>query len=198
MADYERSHKAIHNGATMITHLYNAMPQPHHRNAGVVGLVNSPLADQIPYFGLIADGVHIDPAMVNMAIKSAPEKCMLVTDAMHLIGLPDGIYKWDDREIVKNGYSLKLKGTDTLAGSATTLDQCIRNVMQWANMPLEKAVECATNVPARAVGVQKRKGFLHRGCDADLVVLDQRGNVKRVYKLGRRVRDVLTGARAQL
>ena len=87
MAEYETGVQAIEKGATMITHLYNAMPQPHHRDAGVVGLINSPAVGEAktPYFGLICDGVHVDPSMANFAYRSNPNKCVLVTDAMHLI-----------------------------------------------------------------------------------------------------------------
>lgn len=186
MADYQTGVDAIENGCTMITHLYNAMPQPHHRDAGVVGLINTPAVSpkKIPYFGLICDGVHIDPSMINLAYKSNPTKCVLVTDAMHLIGLPDGEYKWDNQVIVKTGDRLYLKNTDTLAGAATTLPQCIRNLMKWANIGLPEAVKAATNNAALSIGVENEKGFLNVGCDADLVVLNKEGYVTKVYKLG--------------
>ncbi|KAG5418223.1 NAG2 [Candida metapsilosis] len=186
MTDYQRGVDAIENGCTMITHLYNAMPQPHHRNPGVVGLINTPKVspEKIPYYGLICDGVHIDPSMINMAYKSNPIKCVLVTDAMHLIGLPDGEYKWDNQVIVKTGDRLYLKGTDTLAGAATTLPHCVRNLMKWANIGLPEAVKTVTNNAALSIGVEHEKGFLNEGCDADLVILNQEGFVTKVYKLG--------------
>ncbi|CAH2351497.1 hypothetical protein CLIB1423_03S07624 [[Candida] railenensis] len=190
-ADYATGLKAIDNGATMITHLYNAMPQPHHRDVGVVGLITSPIPStygkDTPYFGLIADGVHVDPSMCAIAYRSAPDKCMLVTDAMHLIGLPDGTYQWDSQVIVKDGASLKLKGTETLAGAATDLSECIRNMAQWADVSLAQVIASATNIPARAIGVESQKGFLNIGCDADLVILDNKGHIKDVYKLGQKV-----------
>ncbi|EDK36380.2 hypothetical protein PGUG_00478 [Meyerozyma guilliermondii ATCC 6260] len=189
-ADYKTAVKAVDNGATMITHLYNAMPQPHHRDVGVVGLVTSPVVGKTPYFGIICDGVHVDPSMAVIAFRSNPEKCILVTDAMHLIGLPDDTYKWDNQTIVKKGPYLYLKGTKTLAGSATTLPQCVRNLMAWANIPLAQAVKTVTNNPATSIGVQHEKGFLNKGCDADLVVLDHQGFLKAVYKLGHLIRPV--------
>lgn len=186
MTDYQTGVDAIENGCTMITHLYNAMPQPHHRNPGVVGLINTPKVapEKIPYYGLICDGVHIYPSMINMAYKSNPIKCVLVTDAMHLIGLPDGEYKWDNQVIVKTGDRLYLKGTDTLAGAATTLPHCVRNLMKWANIGLPEAVKTVTNNAALSIGVEHEKGFLNEGCDADLVILNQEGFVTKVYKLG--------------
>lgn len=186
-ANYNTGLQAIENGATMITHLYNAMPQPHHRDVGVVGLITSPTAKDVPYFGLITDGVHVDPSMATIAYRSSPDKCIVVTDAMHLIGLPDGTYKWDNQTITKTGPRLYLKGTKTLAGAATTLPECMRNVMAWTNISLPEAIKTVTNNPAKAIGVEKKKGFLNVGCDADLVVLDKKGFVKNVYKLGRPV-----------
>lgn len=205
MTDYETGVKAIEKGCTMITHMYNAMPQPHHRNAGVVGLINLPncegtntvspspsiasAKDKTPYFGLICDGVHVDPSMANLAYRSNPEKCVLVTDAMHLIGLPDGEYKWDGQIIVKTGDRLYLKGTDTLAGAATTLPQCIRNLMKWANIPLATAVKLATNNAALSIGVEKERGYLNVGCDADFIVLNKEGYVTKVFKLGNEIKS---------
>ncbi|KAK6200535.1 uncharacterized protein RJT21DRAFT_44575 [Scheffersomyces amazonensis] len=189
MADYETGLKAIENGATMITHLYNAMPQPHHRNAGVVGLINTPVTSNTPYFGMIADGVHVDASMINLAYKSNPEKCVLVTDAMHLIGLADGTYKWDQQYIVKTGDRLYLKGTDTLAGAATTLPQCVRNLMKWSEISLPEAVKTCTNNAAVSIGVQNERGFLNVGCDADFVVLNKEGYVQKIFKLGQEVQS---------
>lgn len=187
-AGYETGLQAIENGATMVTHLYNAMPQPHHRDVGVVGLITSPIAKDAPYFGLITDGVHVDPSMATIAYRSRPDKCIVVTDAMHLIGLPDGTYKWDHQYITKTGPRLYLKGTKTLAGAATTLPQCMRNLMAWTNISLPEAIKTVTNNPAKSIGVEKRKGFLNVDCDADLVVLDKKGFVKNVYKLGKPIK----------
>ncbi|RLV89827.1 N-acetylglucosamine-6-phosphate deacetylase [Spathaspora sp. JA1] len=191
MSDYETGCKAIDNGASMITHLYNAMPQPHHRDAGVVGLINSPVVgdDKTPYFGIICDGVHVDPAMANLAYRSNPNKCVLVTDAMHLMGLPDGTYKWDTQVIVKTGDRLYLENTDTLAGAATTLPQCVRNLITWSKISLPQAVKTVTNNAAISLGLQKERGFLNIGCDADFVVLDKAGYVQKVYKLGNEIKS---------
>lgn len=192
-ADYKTGLRAIEAGATMITHLYNAMPQPHHRDVGVVGLITLPIADgtsQSPYFGLICDGVHVDPAMATMAYRANPNKCILVTDAMHLIGLPDGTYKWDSQSITKKGPILYLKGTTTLAGAATTLGQCVRNLMKWSGLSLAEAVKTVTNNPADLINAQASKGYLNVGCDADLVVMDAHGFLVSVYKLGVHVKPV--------
>lgn len=185
--DYQTGLRAVQSGARMVTHLYNAMPQPHHRDIGVVGLVTSPQAGMhTPYFGLICDGVHVAPSMCVLAYRASPDKCVLTTDAMHLIGLPDGTYSWDKQKIVKTGASLYLEGTTTLAGAATDLAQCVQNLVQWANISLAEAVKTVTNNAADSLRVT-HKGYLDAGCDADLVVLDASGNVETVYKLGQEV-----------
>lgn len=184
MATYEQCLEAINEGATMITHIFDAMPQPHHRNPGPIGLEG--LADErlCPYFGLISDGVHIHPTYINIIYNANKDRCCLVTDAQNTIGLPDGEYPWEGRYLVKKGHSLKVKGTDTIAGSVTDQAQCMRNLMKWTNTPLAEAVKCVTNHPARSVHVDDHKGFLKEGYDADLCVIDKDGNVKQVYKMG--------------
>lgn len=182
--DSQTALAAVENGASMVTHLYNAMPQPHHRDTGVVGLVTEPRAGQnTPFFGLICDGVHVSPSMCVLAYRANPEKCVLVTDAMHLIGLPDGTYQWDQQRIVKQGPSLYLEGTTTLAGAATDLADCVKNLCKWAGISLAQAVKTVTNNAADSLRVS-HKGYLHEGCDADLVILNDSGDVLQVYKMG--------------
>lgn len=186
-SDHATCLKAVRKGATMVTHLYNAMPQPHHRDVGVVGLISSPAAGMNkPYFGMICDGVHVAPPMAVLAYRANPDHCVLTTDAMHLIGLQDGVYKWDDRNIVKKGPRVFLEGTSTLAGSATELPQCVRNLVEWANISLAEAVKTVTNNAADSLHIS-HKGYLKPGCDADLVVLDHDGYVQDVWKLGQSI-----------
>jgi N-acetylglucosamine-6-phosphate deacetylase len=134
-ATYEEASAAVSAGATMITHLFNAMRPLHHRNPGIFGVlgVAEPLAapssaatetaataaappKRRPYFGLIADGIHLHPATVKIAWHAHPAGLILVTDAMHMVGLPDGRYAWTNGEgehfIVKRGGVLELEGTD--------------------------------------------------------------------------------------
>lgn len=185
MADHDTAVKAVENGATMVTHMYNAMPQPHHRQAGVVGLMTTP-GIETPYYGLICDGVHIDPLMARLAYLANPEKVVLVTDAMHMIGLPDGTYLFDKQVIVKQGDRCFLQGTDTLAGALTTLPVCVRNLMHWTGISLAEAVKTCTNNAADSINVT-HKGYLNVGCDADFVVMDHAGYVQRVFKLNHEV-----------
>lgn len=188
LLDSESSFRAISKGATMITHLYNAMPQPHHRKTGLVGTICDP-RHKSPYFGLICDGIHVDPAMCVIAYRANPSKCVLVTDAMHLFGLPDGEYKWENLAIKKKNNRLVLKGTETLAGAATDLAKCVRNLMEWTDISLPEAVRTVSENAANALGIRS-KGNLIPGSDADMVILNVKGEVLDVYKLGRRVESL--------
>jgi N-acetylglucosamine-6-phosphate deacetylase len=142
-ATYEEASAAVSAGATMITHLFNAMRPLHHRNPGIFGVLGvaepTPAPSQLhqdqqqhherqdepkrtsrPYFGLIADGIHLHPATVKIAWHAHPAGLILVTDAMHMVGLPDGRYPWTNGEgehfIVKKGGVLELEGTGVIAG----------------------------------------------------------------------------------
>lgn len=186
-ADFETTFHAIEQGCTMVTHMYNAMPQPHHRTPGVTGTLG--MRDNKPFFGIVADGIHVHPSAVNTAFKSSVDSICLVTDAMSLIGLKDGTYGWGDQFIVKKGSHLFLQGTDTIAGSGTDLPTCVRNLVEWTGCTLAEAVKTVTNNPSNSLGLQSSKGYLNVGCDADLCVLDTNGNLTQVFKLGVKVFD---------
>lgn len=119
-ATYEEASSAVAAGATMITHLFNAMRPLHHRNPGIFGVLGIAETLPRPYFGIIADGIHLHPTAVKIAFNAHPEGFILVTDSMHLVGLPDGVYSWangdEDSRIVKTGSTLRLEGTDKIAG----------------------------------------------------------------------------------
>lgn len=104
----------------MITHLFNAMKPLHHRNPGIFGVLGTAESLPRPYFGIIADGEHLHPTTVKIAFNAHPDGFILVTDAMHLVGLPDGSYPWTNGEqvcnIVKKGSKLLLENSDTIAG----------------------------------------------------------------------------------
>lgn len=191
MSDFETGLQSIKNGASMITHLYNAMPSLNARNPGVIGLTNTTQdilpSEKIPYYGLVSDGIHVHPTNIKSSYFANPGKTILVTDAMYLIGLEDGIYKRGNQEIEKNGNLLHLKDTKTIAGSATHLIDCVNNLIKWTGISIEKALATVTNNPAMSLNISKRKGFLKTGCDADLVILTPQGEIKQVYKLGNRI-----------
>jgi N-acetylglucosamine-6-phosphate deacetylase len=119
-ATYEEASAAVEKGATMITHLFNAMRPLHHRNPGIFGVLGKAESLPRPYYGVISDGIHLHPTTVKIAYNSHPDGFILVTDAMHLVGLPDGAYKWtngdEENFIVKKGSVLLLENSETIAG----------------------------------------------------------------------------------
>ncbi|KAF4615865.1 hypothetical protein G7Y89_g15252 [Cudoniella acicularis] len=155
--------------------------------------------DKRPFFGLIADNIHLHPTTIKIAYSTHPSGCILVTDAMHLVGLPDGVYSWSGDQIQKSGSRLTLAGTDKIAGSSITLIECVSNFLNWTGCTIPEALRCVTATPAAMLGMQGVKGSVEEGADADLVVLDveemQNGSGKRefkvdqVWKFGRKVWD---------
>lgn len=173
-ADYDAAAHAVAAGATMITHLFNAMPPLNHRQPNVFGVLSHAAPRARPFFGVIADGIHLHPTAVTLAYAAHPAGFILVTDAMALTGLPDGVHAWTNgSRIVKRGRLLTLHGSDTIAGAVITLLECVVNFWNWSGVPLADAVRAVTETPARMLGVSETKGSLAPGADADLVVLEE-------------------------
>jgi N-acetylglucosamine-6-phosphate deacetylase len=197
-ATYEEASLAVASGATMITHLFNAMRPLHHRNPGVFGVLGIAESLPRPYFGIIADGIHLHPTSIKIAFNAHPEGFILVTDAMHLVGLPDGVYDWGNGErIVKRGSELLLEGTDKIAGSSITLIECVSNFLNFSGASVPQALKAVTATPAAMLGLQGVKGSLESDADADLVVLEEevdgggkrRLRIDQVWKFGSLVFD---------
>lgn len=197
-ANYEQALRATENGATMITHLFNAMRPFYHRNPGVFGLLGQSEHSR-PYYGLIADGIHLHPTSIKIAYNAHPDGVVLVTDAMRLCGLPDGTYEWTNGErIVKTGARLTLEGhPDKIAGSSATLIECVNNFRRWTDASTAEALNAASANPAKMLGLEGVKGTLESGADADLVVLGEKQDefagptltVDQVWKLGAKIFD---------
>jgi len=198
-ATYEEASLAVASGATMITHLFNAMRPLHHRNPGVFGVLGIAESLPRPYFGIIADGIHLHPTSIKIAFNAHPEGFILVTDAMHLVGLEDGVYEWTNGErIIKVGSKLILEGTeDKIAGSSITLIECVTNFLNWGGVSVPQALKAVTSTPAAMLGLSQTKGNLVSDADADLVVIEEvvGGNgwrdlrIDQVWKFGAKVWD---------
>jgi len=174
-ATLEQMLQAVRLGVSQITHLFNAMEPMHHRRPGAVcaALLCDALRCQ-----LIADLVHVHPAMLKLAYRlKGPSGIILITDAMRGTGMPDGEYELGNMLItVQEGIARTPEGA--LAGSTLTMDRALRNMLQVTGHTLETVLPMATANPAAAIGIARRKGEIAVGMDADLVVLDQRGQVR--------------------
>jgi N-acetylglucosamine-6-phosphate deacetylase len=182
-ADAQTAQVALRAGARMATHLFNAMPPLHHRQPGLVGAV---LASNV-VVGLIADGVHIDPLVIDLVIRRCgPDRVVLVSDALAAAGAPAGESLIGDQALISDGRVVR-RADGTLAGSAMLLDGAIRNVRAWLpDLAPGKLIEMATQTPARLLGLSN-KGRVAVGCDADLTVLDPDFNVRLTLVGGTRV-----------
>ena len=151
LATEEEANRAFELGATMITHSFNAMPPLHHREPGLLGAA---IVNNSVFCGLIADGKHISPTMIEILLNSNNnrDKIFLVSDALAPIGLPDGVYPWDSRKItVENGTASLNNGT--LAGTTLPLLKGVQNLVRWRICSLEKAIALATETPRKAIGL---------------------------------------------
>jgi N-acetylglucosamine-6-phosphate deacetylase len=198
-ATYEEAKMSVKAGASMITHLFNAMRPLHHRNPGIFGLLGTASSSvRKPYFGIIADGIHLHPTSIKIAWNAHPDGLILVTDAMRLAGMPDGTYDWTNgSRIIKDGALLTLEENGKIAGSSIQLVDCVTNFINWTAASVPEALKTVTETPAKMLGLEDVKGTLKEGADADLVVLDlhEAGNgekklvVDEVWKFGVKVFD---------
>lgn len=167
-SDYETGLKAIEAGFSSVTHCFNQLRPFHHRDPGVLGvaLTRKELAVE-----LIADGIHLHPAVIDTIwrLKGA-ENIILVSDAMAPAGLPDGSYPSIHGELTVAGGAVRNEAGQ-LAGSTLTLDQAVKNMLKFTECGLNDVFRMASYNPARLLGINKHKGSLYPGKDADLVVL---------------------------
>jgi N-acetylglucosamine-6-phosphate deacetylase len=172
-ATYEQTRRAVALGATVGTHLFNAMRPVHHREPGPALAL---LQDARVTVELIADGVHVHPAMLRAVIDLAgADRVALVTDATAAAGLGDGEFRLGAVQIDVVEQVARVRGTSTIAGSTATMDQLFRAAAGLGSdrdAALAAAVQMTSTTPARALGLD-RVGSLRAGADANLVVLDQ-------------------------
>jgi N-acetylglucosamine-6-phosphate deacetylase len=179
-ADAAQAEAGIKAGVRHATHTFNAMRRIEHRNTGVVGVV---LTDDSLTADIIADGVHVEPAMVEIFLRAKGlDRAVLITDATSATGMPDGVYHLGSFEVeVKDG---RCQAYGKLAGSVLTMDRAVRNVMSFAKLSLQDGVRLATLNPARVLGLQDRKGVLKAGADADVTVFTSSGEVRQTIVRG--------------
>ena len=148
-ANAEQTRIAIAQGSTMVTHAFNAMPSLHHRDVGLLG--EAILSDRV-WCGLIADGVHVSPQMVKLFYRMT-NKIFLVSDALAPLGLPDGIYPWDDERpiTVTNGTARLPDGT--LSGTTVPLLDTVNNLVKWQVCQPKQAIDFTIASPRLAINL---------------------------------------------
>ncbi len=178
-ADFTWTERAIAAGARHATHVFNGMRPMGHRDPGIAGAM---LTDERASADMIADGIHLDPAIVRLVAQAkGPERLVLITDATAATGMPDGRYRLGAIEVdVKNG-SCTHEGK--LAGSVLTMDAAVRNLSRFGEWPLDRATAAASRNAAQVIRIEK--GVLSAGADADFVVLNGRSEVMATFVGGR-------------
>lgn len=148
LASYTQAQQAFKQGASMVTHAFNAMPNLHHRQPGLLGAA---IVDPNVYCGLIADGHHVCPTMLEIILKASnyEQGLFLVSDALSPLGLADGVYPWDEREIIVTEGLARLDD-GTLSGTTLPLLTGVTNLITWG-CPPDIAIAMATISPRKAI-----------------------------------------------
>jgi N-acetylglucosamine-6-phosphate deacetylase len=167
--------ESFEKGISHATHLFNAMSGFDHKNPGAVGAI---LDSEDITAEIIADGVHVHPAALRLAVaRKGPEKICLITDSMKATGVGDGIYQWGEEKIEVLGKRATIRGSETLAGSVLSLKEAIRNMIEWTGVNTNQAINMASLNPAYVLGLEDEIGSIQTGKLANLTVLDREFNV---------------------
>ncbi|WP_316959566.1 N-acetylglucosamine-6-phosphate deacetylase [Streptomyces sp. TRM68367] len=190
-ATYEQTVEAIEAGATVATHLFNAMPPLGHRDPGPIAAL---LEDERVTVELINDGTHLHPAALQLAFHHAGgRRVAFITDAMDAAGFGDGRYMLGPLEVEVEGGVARLVEGDSIAGSTLTLDRAFQRAVTIDRLPVEDVVAALSANPARLLGMDDEIGSLEPGKYADLVVLDAGFGLKGVMRRGEWVVDPQLG-----
>ena len=207
-ATYQDILRAIEAGYTHVTHMYSGMSGLKRINAyRVSGVIESTLLLDELTTEIIADGHHLPPSLIKLILKAKGlDKVSIITDAMSAAGLGPGKYFLGGLDVVveddvagefevpeeEGNYVAKLLTRDAFAGSAATMDKCVKNMVKLVGLSIQDAVKMATINPAKLIGVEDKKGSLVKGKDADIVIFDENINIimtivggKIVYKKGK-------------
>ncbi|MCH1982554.1 N-acetylglucosamine-6-phosphate deacetylase [Ruminococcus sp. OA3] len=177
-ANYDTAGQAFVNGASHVTHMFNAMPPLSHREPGVIGAA---FDNPDCCVELICDGVHIHPAAVRAAFAMfGAERIIMISDSMRAAGLTDGTYTLGGQKVSVTG-SKAVLSDGTIAGSVTDLMSCVRTAVKEMNIPLEDVIGAATMNPAKQIGIYGSCGSITPGKAADLILLDRELEIVDVY-----------------
>ncbi len=173
-ADYERAMAGVNAGVKHATHLFNAMTPLQHRAPGVVGAaLNSDVSAEV-----IVDTFHVDASLYNMLWKLKGRKLCFITDCLPAGGLPEGEYTLGGQKIIYKGIVCRLED-GTVAGSVLHLNRGVWNAYTNSDIPLYECVNCASLNPATVIGMDKTKGSLETGKDADIIITDSNFEIKK-------------------
>lgn len=182
-ATYEEARAGLEAGIRGFTHLYNAMSPLTGREPGAVGAA---LEDRGSWVGIIADGVHVHPASLRVALATKPQgKVMLVTDAMPPVGADSPSYELYG-EVITAVDGVVRNAAGSLAGSALDMATAVRNAVNLLGLTLEEAARMASRYPAQFLNVDDRLGEIAEGYQADLVLLDDALQVRATWIAGER------------
>lgn len=184
--DYETAKQAFAAGVNHMTHLYNAMPGITHRAPGPIVAA----AEERAYVELIADNVHIHPAVVRLTFRLfGADRVVLIADSMMATGLPDGEYELGGQAVTVKGRRCTLTSDPgTIAGSDTNLFDCMCRAVQEMDVPLADAVRAASLNPARSIGVDADYGSLEPGRWGNVLLLDRDLKLQHIIQKGRLLR----------
>ena len=183
-ATYKEAMAAVDEGASIFIHTYNAMSGLHHRNPGMVGAA----MDSQAVSELICDGHHVSPAAAKILVKvKGKDKIALVSDCMSAGGMDDGDYMLGELPVVVKNDTARLKNGGNLAGSILKLKDSVKNIVDWQIADIFEAIQMASLLPAKSVGIDDVCGKLKAGYDADFIVLDNNLDLKATYINGKRV-----------
>ena len=178
-ADYETAMKSVNAGVKHATHLFNAMTPLAHRAPGVVGAaLNSDISCEV-----IVDTFHVDASLYNMLWKLKGRKLCFITDCLPAGGLPEGEYTLGGQKIIYKGIVCRLED-GTVAGSVLKLNKGVWNVYTNSDIPLYECVNCASLNIATTLGIEKKKGSLEIGKDADIIIADSEFNIEKTIIKG--------------
>ena len=183
-ASYDQAVEAVDAGANIFVHTYNGMSGLHHREPGMVGAaINTDAISE-----LICDGHHVNPYAANVLMNAkGRDHIALITDCMSAGGMADGDYMLGDFPVKVEKGTARLKDSGSLAGSILKLKDAIKNVVDWDIADVFEAVQMASLVPAKSVGIDDVCGKLKEGYAADFIVLDYDMNLEKTFLDGKLV-----------
>ena len=182
-ASYEEAIAAVDAGANIFVHTYNGMSGLHHRNPGMVGAaMNSDAISE-----LICDGHHVNPVSANILMNvKGRDRIALITDCMSAGGMGEGDYMLGEFDVTVKDGTARLKEGGSLAGSILKLKDAVKNVVDWDIADVFEAIQMASLIPAKSVGIDDVCGKLKVGYEADFIVLNEDLDLKATYLNGKK------------